>query len=96
MPAYVIVEVNVNDLIQYEVYKELTPSSIKTYNGKFIARGAKSETLEGDWHPERIVVLELPSTADAKSWWNSKEYEPAKSIRHRSADTKMILIEGYQ
>ncbi|HTQ66011.1 MAG TPA: DUF1330 domain-containing protein [Puia sp.] len=94
MAAYIIVDVSINDPKEYEEYKKLTPASIKAYDGKFIIRGGKSETLEGEWNPERIVVLEFPSVARAREWWESDLYLPAKKIRQRVAKTKMILIEG--
>jgi len=94
MKAYIIVEVQINDPELYEDYKKLTPGSLENYHGKFIVRGGKSETLEGDWNPQRIVVLEFPSVQLAKDWWNSNEYAAAKSLRQRTAYTKMILIEG--
>lgn len=94
MPAYVIVEVSINDPKEYEEYKKLTPAAIAAYDGKFIIRGGQTESLEGDWQPERIVVLEFPSVERAKEWWNSEIYSKAKIIRQRSAKTKMIVVEG--
>jgi uncharacterized protein (DUF1330 family) len=94
MPAYIIVEVKITDTEKYEEYKKLTPSSIAAYDGKFIVRGGETENLEGDWQPERIVILEFPNVDRAEQWWNSIEYAPAKSIRQKSATTKMILVKG--
>ncbi len=94
MPAYIIVEVKINNPEEYEGYKKLTPLSLAKYQGKFIVRGGKTETLEGSWSPERIVVLEFPTTELARSWWASEEYAPAKAIRQQNASTKMILVEG--
>ena len=95
MAAYVIVEVTITDHVEYEEYKKLTPAAIAAYDGKFVVRGAKTESLEGNWYPERIVVLEFPSVARAKEWWNSNEYSKAKEIRQRSATTKMLVVEGF-
>jgi len=95
MSAYVIVEVTIHDHTEYEEYKKLTPASITAYGGRFVIRGAKTESLEGNWNPERFVVLEFPTIARAKEWYNSKEYAPAKKIRHKNATSKMILVEGY-
>ena len=94
MPAYVIVEVEIHNPVEYEEYKKLTPAAITAYGGRFIVRGGKTETLEGDWKPERIVVLEFPDTEKAREWWNSIEYAGAKVIRQRVADTQMILVDG--
>jgi uncharacterized protein (DUF1330 family) len=96
MQAYIIVEVTIHDHKSYEEYKSLTPASIAAYDGKFIVRGAKTIPLEGDWDPERIVIIEFPGLEKAKEWWASTEYAPAKQIRQRSAFTKMLLVEGYK
>lgn len=96
MAAYIIAEVSIHNPAEYEDYKKLTPGSLKNYHGKFIVRGGKTACLEGDWKPERIVVLEFPSVELAKAWWASEEYAPAKTLRQRTAHTKMILVEGYQ
>ena len=95
MSAYVIVEVEIDDPVEYEEYKKLTPASIAAFDGQFIVRGARSECFEGDWHPQRIVVLEFPSVERAKEWWHSAEYAPAKAIRQRTAKTKMLVVEGH-
>jgi uncharacterized protein (DUF1330 family) len=94
MPAFVIVEIEVHDPEVYENYRSLAPASIEAYGGKFIARGGATESLEGDWAPERIVVLEFPSLERARQWWASPEYSDAKAIRTRAARTRMIATEG--
>jgi uncharacterized protein (DUF1330 family) len=94
MSAYVIVEIDIHDPALYEDYKKLTPGSLTPYGGKFVVRGGKAETLEGDWRPKRIVVLEFPSAEKAKSWWDSDTYRHARGIRQRAAHTRMIVVEG--
>lgn len=94
MAAYIIVEIDIHNLAEYEEYKKLTPASIAAYNGKFVVRGGHSETLEGEWKPKRIVVIEFPTVEKAKTWWNSPEYSPAKKLRQRIAQTNMIVVEG--
>jgi len=94
MPAYVIVEIDIVDPVGYEEYKKLADATVKKYGGKYIVRGGKAETLEGDWDPKRIVVLEFESTQRAKEWLNSEEYREPRKMRHRIARTNMILVEG--
>ena len=94
MPAYIIVDVKINNPEAYEEYKQLTPASIAAYGGSFIVRGGKAETLEGDWYPGRIVVLEFPNAERARQWWCSEEYAIAKLIRQGVADTRMIIVDG--
>jgi uncharacterized protein (DUF1330 family) len=94
MPAFVIVEITVHNTEEYEEYKKLSLPSLKPFNGRFIVRGGKTITLEGDWRPERIVVLEFPDQLKALEWYKSDLYCKAKDIRLRTASTKMILVEG--
>lgn len=94
MSAYIIVEVKVHDAQLYEQYKGRVQATLDPYGGRFLVRGGRTELLEGDWNPPRLVVLEFPSTADARAWWSSEEYAEPKSLRQRSAVTQMILAEG--
>lgn len=95
MPAYIIVQISVTDPEKYERYKQLVPASIAQYGGRYLVRGGRSETLEGSWSPTRLAVLEFSSMERAREWWDSPEYAPAKAMRQASADTEMLLIEGY-
>lgn len=94
MSAYIIVDVSVHDPASYEDYKKLTPISLAAYDGKFIVRGGKTETIEGTWDPQRLVILEFPSMEKAKAWWSSDEYADAKALRQRIATTNMLVVPG--
>ena len=94
MAAYVILDINVNDPAGYEEYKKQGAPTILAYGGKPLARGGKTEVLEGGWKPKRLVMLEFASMEEAKRWWNSPEYTEAKKLRHKAADTNVIFVEG--
>ena len=94
MTAYVVVDIDVHDPLGYEEYKKLAPAAVELYGGKYIARGGETETLEGDWSPSRLVILQFESSEQAKKWLNSEEYRVARSMRHKTADTQMVVIEG--
>jgi uncharacterized protein (DUF1330 family) len=94
MTAYVIVDIDVIDSEGYKEYVKMAPEAVKLYGGKYIARGGLNETLEGDWHAKRLVILEFPSTEQAKSWLNSSEYAPARALRHQYARTNMVVVDG--
>ena len=94
MTAYVIVDIEVQDPVGYEEYKKLAPAAVELYGGKYIARGGKTETLEGDWAPKRLVILEFESSEQAKKWWNSDEYRDAKAMRQQTTNSQMVVIEG--
>ncbi len=94
MAAYVILDLSIHDHKEMEEYKKLAPATVTVFGGKFIVRGGQTITLEGEWNPERIVILEFPTIERANEWWNSEIYAKAKEIRQRSAKTKIIIIEG--
>ena len=94
MTAYVIVDIEVTDPEGYKEYVKLAPEAVKLYGGKYIARGGPNETLEGDWHANRLVILEFPSTQQAKAWLDSPEYAPARAMRHQYARSNMVVVEG--
>lgn len=94
MAAYVIAIVDVKDPVRYEDYRKLVRPTIEAFGGKFIARGGKTEVLEGKWDPRRMVIVEFPSYEQAKAWWSSPEYAEAKAIRQATSDGTLIVVEG--
>ena len=94
MAGYVIVEIEVTDPVGYEEYKQLAGATVAKYGGKYIVRGGATETLEGEWHPKRIVILEFESVQRAKEWLNCPQYREPRKMRHRTARTNMVVVEG--
>jgi uncharacterized protein (DUF1330 family) len=94
MVAYVIVEIEITDPVGYEEYKKQAAATVHKYGGKYIVRGGKTEVLEGDWKPKRIVVLEFPTLERAREWLNSEEYREPRKMRYRTAKTNMLVVEG--
>lgn len=94
MTAYIIFDVKVTNSADYEGYKQLAAPTVALYGGKYIVRGGQTETLEGDWVPNRIVVMQFENVERAKAWINSPEYAEARALRHRYAVSKAIVVEG--
>ena len=74
--------------------RKLAPPIVAAYGGKYLARGGKTETLEGDWSPNRLVILEFESAERAKVWLNSPEYRAPRQLRRQTTQTNMVVIEG--
>jgi uncharacterized protein (DUF1330 family) len=94
MSAYVIVDIEVTEPVEYEDYKHLAAPTVSAFGGRYVVRGGAVQILEGDWTPKRLVVLEFDTVELAKAWWASEEYAPAKAIRQRTASTHMIVAQG--
>jgi uncharacterized protein (DUF1330 family) len=92
--AYVICDIDVHDPQEYAAYRALSTVAGEKYGATFLIRGGATTTLEGDWSPTRIVVLEFADTAAAQAWWDSPEYAAAREVRQRSAKSNFLLVEG--
>jgi uncharacterized protein (DUF1330 family) len=94
MPAYVIADVTVTDPATMEEYRKLVPATLAPYGGRFIVRGGAHQTVEGDWKPNRLVVLEFPTMEQARRWYDSEEYREPKAMRLRAGRTNLVLVDG--
>lgn len=94
MPAYVIAQLTITDPQGFEEYRNMVPATIAQYGGKYVVRSGNMEKLEGDWEPQRLVIIEFESAERAKEWWACEEYREAKALRQRTAKTNLIIVEG--
>ena len=94
MAAYLIADVNVTDPAVYERYRQGVPATIAAYGGRYLARGGRTEVLEGDWQPHRVVILEFPSMARLQEWYRSPDYAPLTALRQASASSTVVITEG--
>ena len=94
MPGYLIADIDVTDPVAYQEYAKLTPAIIAKYGGKFLVRGGEAEVVEGTWNPNRLVVLEFESLERAKEFYRSEEYRPVMEIRHKTAVSNLVFVEG--
>ena len=94
MPAYVIANIDVKDPVRYQDYIKMSPISIAKFGGRFVARGGKTDVLEGNWVPKRLVLLEFPSAERAREWWASDDYAPAKALRQATSYGELVILEG--
>jgi uncharacterized protein (DUF1330 family) len=92
--AYVLAIVDIKDPVRYEAYRQMVLPTITAFGGRFIARGGRTEVLEGAWAPRRVVIVEFPSLDRAREWWGSTEYAEAKAIRQATSEGTLIVVEG--
>ena len=92
--AYIIANVTVTNPMQYEDYKKWSSEAMRVHGAEVCVRGGKVEVLEGDWAPERLVILKFPSLEAAKAFEASPEYGKARAARQGAAVMRMIAVEG--
>jgi len=96
MPVYVIVEVEMKDAALYEQYKPHVPALVKKHGGVFLVRGGRTESLEGNWNPDRLVLFRFPDAGSAHAFFDDPEYQPLKALRHRASTSRVVLVEGLE
>jgi uncharacterized protein (DUF1330 family) len=94
VPAYVISDVTLRDREAVESYRSRAADSIAHYGGRYVARGGTVEILEGDWNPERIIIVEFPDMERARAWYRSPEYAAALEVRDAALTRNLILVDG--
>jgi len=91
--GYIIGHITVNDAEAYREYVERDTPILAAMGGRFIVRGGTSETPEGSTQ-DRHVVIEFPSYKAALDAYNDPGYQEVAAIRHRTADSTIIVVEG--
>jgi len=92
--AYIIANVTVTNPQQYEEYKKWSDAARQLHDAELCVRGGKVEVLEGDWSPDRLVILKFPTVEAARSFNASPEYSRARAARQGAAIVRMVVVEG--
>jgi uncharacterized protein (DUF1330 family) len=94
MSAYLIADIDVLDADGFGEYRAKVPGVIAAHGGKYLARGGTLEVLEGSWSPGRCVIVEFPSMAALKAFYNAPEYQALLKLRKETTRTNLIALEG--
>jgi uncharacterized protein (DUF1330 family) len=94
MNAYLILDIKIHDLNAFLSYASEIPAFVKKHFGRYVVLGGEVETIEGNWKPQRVVVIEFPSKENAQEFLEDPEAQPLFAIRHKSTTSKLILADG--
>jgi uncharacterized protein (DUF1330 family) len=95
MSAYVISEVAILDETLAARYRALAQESIARYGGRYLVRGALPDAVEGEWTPDRrLVIVEFPSIERARAWHSSAEYAKALEVRGSALARRLLFVDG--
>jgi uncharacterized protein (DUF1330 family) len=94
MSAYVLVDIEVTDPAEYELYRKIAYPVIAEFGGKYLVRGGATEIREGDWNPNRFVIVEFESLERAREWYESIDYRPALEVIRGRARRNLLIVDG--
>jgi uncharacterized protein (DUF1330 family) len=94
LAAYFVCTMRIHDPETYKKYTALTPAIVARHGGRFLTRGDKVTTHEGETFTERMVLIEFPDRTAAEAWYNDPAYQKASEFRRAASVGRMILQEG--
>jgi uncharacterized protein (DUF1330 family) len=94
MKAYLVLDLSVNDYDGFKKYIAEIPAFIAKHSGKYIVQGVVPTTIEGDWRPERLVIIEFPERKSAEAFLGDPEIHDLFKIRHATTTGKLVLADG--
>jgi uncharacterized protein (DUF1330 family) len=94
MAAYVIFDVDITDLTQYQEFMSGVKPALEAAGARYLARGGSHKVHEGDWQPRRIVLLEFPSLVAWEAFYNGPTYQGLKAIRDACSSARLVAVEG--
>lgn len=94
MKGYLVLDLAITKLEKFLEYAEKIPAQIEKHCGKYLVKGVVPEKIEGDWLPERLVVLEFATVEHARQFLEDSDSQELFEIRHLSTNSNLILAEG--
>lgn len=94
MTAYLVLDLTVHDVRDFLPYVEAIPAFIAKHGGHYASKGADPVVMEGDWSPQRLVILEFPSRDHARAFLADPEAQDLFARRHRSTTSRLVLVDG--
>ncbi len=96
MTAYIVLDFSVHDYDTFIEYANRVPAFMQKHGGHYIVRGAEPEVMEGNWMPERLVIIEFPSRKDAVAFLDDPDFQELKEIRIKTTTSKLVLVDGVE
>ena len=94
MKAYLVLDLTINDFAGFRPYMAAIPAHIARHGGRYIVQGAEPTLMEGDWKPDRLVILEFPERANAEAFLRDPGIQELFKVRHETTTSKLVLVEG--
>jgi len=94
MAGYVIVNDAITDEAVFAEFRTRIAATVEAHGGRYLVRGGTTEVIDGEWRPDRIVILEFDDVDRARAWLNSPEYAELREIRLKSANASVVIVEG--
>jgi uncharacterized protein (DUF1330 family) len=94
MTAYALAHLHNNSMHEdVFAYLDRIQATMDPYGGHFLIHGPTVDVREGEW-PGTVVLLEFPSLADARDWYDSPAYRKILALRTDHIRGDVIIVDG--
>jgi len=93
MSAYVIAQMQVDDIDMYYEYSSKIGATIQGFGGKILAAN-DAEVREGSLPYLRTVIGEFPTLDALRSWYESDAYQAIIGLRQNATQGALFFVEG--
>ena len=95
MSAYYFVDVReIKDTAKMEDYRARINAVVESFSGRYVVIGGPFQVVEGSYQPVFPVMIEFPSLADARRWYDSEEYRDLKALRLSATVSNAFFMQG--
>ena len=93
IPVYVVANLIIEDRDEYRKYEQGFFPILKKHGGKLLTFDDNIDTMEGSDQPSgRMIILQFPSAAAVKGWWDDPEYQSLSEFRRAGTDTRFLTM----
>ena len=94
MSVYFVVQEKVTDQEGLDAYSKAARPTMAGIRGRALVVDNAVTAVEGDWHGERLVILEFEDEAAFREWYDSPAYQAALPLRMAATDSRGALARG--
>jgi uncharacterized protein (DUF1330 family) len=94
MKAYLVLDLSIHDFAGFKPYIANVPAFIAKHGGKYVVQGAAPTPIEGDWSPQRMVIIEFPSRRHGEAFLSDPGFQELAKIRHATTTSRLVLVDG--
>lgn len=94
MTVYSVALITIRDRVAYKRYQRNFGAVFDKYRGRVLAMKDKPRVVEGEWHGDKVVIMQFPDEAAFEEWRLSPEYREIVGDRFASTDGPVLLVDG--
>jgi len=95
MSAYSLVDIReIQDAAKREEYKARVTPVVEKFGDRYLVIGGPFEVVEGSYQPLFPVLIQFPTTDEARRWYDSEEYRDLKHLRRAATVSNAVFMAG--